>query len=50
MFSSPSLWFNEYHFVSHCKTSRDIWDAFEILHEGTDDLKQSKINTPYATI
>ena len=22
-----------------------MWDALEILHEGTDDVKQSKINT-----
>jgi len=40
-----SLGVNEYHSVSHCKTSKDMWDALEILHEGTDDVKQSKINT-----
>ena len=36
---------NEYHSVSHCKTARDVWDALETLHGGTDDVKQSKINT-----
>jgi len=40
-----SLGVNVYHYVSHCKTSKDMWDALEILHEGTDDVKQSKINT-----
>jgi len=43
--SSPPLGVNEYHFVSPCKTSKDMWDALETLHEGTDEVKQSKINT-----
>jgi hypothetical protein len=40
-----SLGVNEYHSVSHCKTAKAMWDALETLHEGTDDVKQSKINT-----
>jgi len=40
-----SLGVNEYHSVSHCKTSKDMWDALETLHKGTDEVKQSKINT-----
>jgi len=40
-----SLGVNEYHFVSHCKTAKDMWDVLETLQEGTDDVKQSKINT-----
>jgi len=36
---------NEYHFVSHCKIAKPMWDALETLHERTDDVKQSKINT-----
>jgi hypothetical protein len=43
-----SLGVNEYHSVSHCNTSKDMWDALETLHEGTDEVKQSKI--PCATI
>jgi len=35
-----SLGVNEYHYVSHCKTSKDMWDALETLHEGTNDVKQ----------
>jgi len=40
-----SLRVNEYHSVSYCKTAKDIWDALETLHEGTDEVKQSKVNT-----
>jgi len=36
---------NEYHSVSHCKIAKTMWGALETLHEGTDDVKQSKINT-----
>ena len=31
-----SLGVNEYHSVSHCKTSKDMWDALETLHEGIE--------------
>jgi len=40
-----SLGVNEYHFVSHCKTTKAMWDALETLHEGTDEVKQLKVNT-----
>jgi predicted component of viral defense system (DUF524 family) len=40
-----SLGVNEYHLVSHYKTTKAMWDTLETLHEGTDDVKQSKINT-----
>jgi len=40
-----SIRVDEYHFVSHYKTSKDMWDALETFHEGTDEVKQSKINT-----
>jgi len=40
-----SLRINEYHYVSHCKTFKDKWDALETLHEGTDEVNKSKINT-----
>jgi len=35
-----SLGVNEYHFVSNCKTAKDMWDALETLHDGTDEVKQ----------
>jgi len=35
-----SLGVNEYLSLSHCKTSKNMWDALETLHEGTDEVKQ----------
>lgn len=35
---------NEYYSISHCKTAKAMWDALMDLHEGTEDVKQSKIN------
>ena len=35
-----SLRVNEYNFVSHCKTFKDMWDPLETLHQGTDEVKQ----------
>jgi len=35
-----SLGVNEYHPASYYKTSKDMWDALETLHEGIDDVKQ----------
>ena len=40
-----SIVVNDYHSVSHFKTSKDMWDALETLQEGTNEVKQSKINT-----
>jgi len=42
---TSSLGVNEYHSFSHCKIAKTMCDALETLHEGTDDVKQSKINT-----
>ena len=39
-----SLRVNEYHFISHCKIAKNKWDALKTLHEGTNDVKQLKIN------
>ena len=36
---------NEYHSVCHCRTAKHMWDSLETFHEGTNDVKQSKINT-----
>lgn len=40
-----SLRINEYHFVSHRKTTKATWNTLETFHEETDDVKQFKINT-----
>jgi hypothetical protein len=35
-----SLGVNVHHSASHCKTSKDMWDALETLYQGTDEVKQ----------
>jgi len=40
-----ALGINVYYLVSHCKTGKAMWEAFATLHEGTKDVKQSKIDT-----
>ena len=35
-----SLGVNEYHSISHCKTTKAMYGALETLHEGTGDVKQ----------
>jgi len=31
--------------ISSCKTAKEIWDTLEITHEGTEEIKRSRINT-----
>lgn len=35
-----TLGVNEYHSVSHCKTSKAMGDALETLHKDIEDVKQ----------
>lgn len=35
---------DEYYRVSHCETSKAMWDALEVAHEGTNEVKQARIN------
>ena len=34
---------DEYVRISECRTAKDIWDALQIAHEGTNQVKQSRI-------
>jgi len=34
---------NEYTHISECKSAKEIWDALWIAHEGTNQVKQSRI-------
>ena len=38
-----SLGVDEYFRVSHCATAKAMWDALQIAHEGTNDVKLSRI-------
>ncbi|KAK2967947.1 hypothetical protein RJ640_026374 [Escallonia rubra] len=35
---------NEYNCVSACETTREIWRLLEVTHEGTNQVKKTKIN------
>ena len=35
---------NEYDRICQCKSAKEIWRLLEITHEGTNQVKQSKIN------
>ncbi|XP_070011005.1 uncharacterized protein [Nicotiana sylvestris] len=35
---------DEYNRVSACDTTKEIWEALQIAHEGTTQVKQSKID------
>src|SRR3954463_752042 len=39
-----SLGVNEYFRVSHCRTAKAMWDALQVSHEGTNDVKLARIN------
>jgi len=34
---------NEYTRISECKSAKDIWDALQVAHEGTNQVRQSRI-------
>ncbi|KAK2974000.1 hypothetical protein RJ640_026718 [Escallonia rubra] len=41
---SCGLDINEYNRVSDCKIAREMWRLLEVTHEGTNHVKESKIN------
>lgn len=40
-----ALGMDEFFRISHCKTAKEIWDTLEVTHEGTIEVKRSKLNT-----
>ena len=40
-----ALGVDEYFRVSHCTTAKAMWDALQIAHEGTNDVKLARTNT-----
>ena len=36
-----ALGVDEYYRVSHCMTTKEMWDALEVAHEGTTEVKKS---------
>ena len=35
---------DEYFRVSNCKSAKEMWDTLRLTHEGTTDVKRSRIN------
>ena len=42
---TSALGMDEYFRVSNCKSAKDMWDTLQVTHEGTRDVKRSRINT-----
>ena len=42
---TSALGMDEYFRVSDCKTAKEMWDTLQVTHEGTTDVKRSRINT-----
>ena len=36
---------DEYFRVSNCKNAKEMWDTLQVTHEGTTNVKRSRINT-----
>jgi len=41
---TSALGMDEYFRVSNCKNEKEMWDALQVTHEGTNDVKRSRIN------
>ena len=39
-----ALGMDEYFRVSNCKNAKEMWDTLQVTHEGTTDVKRSRIN------
>ena len=35
---------SEFNRISTCTSTKEIWDTLEVTHEGTDQVKNSKVN------
>jgi len=42
---TSALSMDEYFRVSNCKNAKEMWDILQVTHEGTTDVKRSRINT-----
>ena len=42
---TSALGINEYFRTSNCTSAKEMWDTLQLTHEGTTDVKRSRINT-----
>ncbi|XP_050889072.1 uncharacterized protein LOC127094258 [Lathyrus oleraceus] len=40
-----ALGVDEFYRVSHYETAKVLWDALEVSHDGTNEVKQARVNT-----
>ena len=41
---------NEFNHIFTCNSAKEIWDRFEVTHEGTNQIKKFKINSLCTTM
>lgn len=41
---TSALGFDEFFRVSNCNSAKEMWDTLQITHEGTDEVKRSRLN------
>ena len=42
---TSTLGIDEYFRVSNCSNAKEMWDTLQLTHEGTTDVKRSRVNT-----
>jgi len=42
---TSALGIDEYFRISNCRNAKEMWDTLQLTHEGTTDVKRSRINT-----
>jgi len=42
---SSALTLDEFYMVLICQSAKEMWDALEVTHEGTNEVKRAKMNT-----
>ena len=42
---TSALGIDEYFRVSNCSNAKEMWDTLQLTHEGTTDVKRSRVNT-----
>ena len=42
---TSALRIDEYFRVSNCTNAKEMWDTLQLTHEGTTDVKRSRVNT-----
>lgn len=42
---TSALGMDEFFRISNCKTAKEMWETLETTHEGTDEVKRSRLNT-----